>query len=96
MLPHQEIFEVLKVGSVILVDDGKIKLEVIEAARDQINTKVLVGGKISNKKGVNIPDVILPFSALSTKDRKDLEYVCNLGVDWIGLSFVQRFEDILL
>ena len=95
MLPHQEIFEVLKVGSVILVDDGKIKLEVIEAARDQINTKVLVGGKISNKKGVNIPDVILPFSALSTKDRKDLEYVCNLGVDWIGLSFVQRFEDIL-
>ncbi len=95
MLPHKEIFEVLNVGSVVLVDDGKIKLRVVEVTSNQIGTKILVGGRISNNKGLNIPDVILPFSALSLKDRRDLEYVCDLGVDWIGLSFVQRAQDIV-
>ena len=95
MLPHKEIFEVLNVGSVVLVDDGKIKLEVVDVSPNQIDTKILVGGRISNNKGLNIPEVILPFSALSLKDRRDLEYVCDLGVDWIGLSFVQRAQDIV-
>ena len=95
MLPHNEIFNVLTKGSVILVNDGKIKLEVIRSSIEKIDTRVLVGGEISNKKGVNIPDVILPLSALSDKDRGDLEFACNLGVDWIGLSFVQRPEDIV-
>ena len=94
-LPHKEIFDVLTKGSVVLVDDGKIKLEVIEAGQTKIKTKVLVGGTISNRKGVNIPDIILPLSALSSKDKDDLEFICNLGADWIGLSFVQRPEDIV-
>ena len=94
-LPHKEIFDVLTKGSVVLVDDGKIKLEVIEAGQNKIKTKVLVGGTISNRKGVNIPDIILPLSALSSKDKDDLEFICNLGADWIGLSFVQRPEDIV-
>lgn len=94
MLPHKEIFDVLTSGSVILINDGKIKLEVIKAAKDKIETKILVGGTVSDKKGVNIPDVLLPLSALSSKDKEDLEFICELGVDWIGLSFVQRAEDI--
>lgn len=93
-LPHKEIFAALKVGSTLLVDDGKIKLQVKECGRDFANCTVLVGGKISNRKGVNVPDVVLPLAALSKKDLKDLEFVCELGVDWLALSFVQRAQDV--
>ena len=93
-LPHKEIFSALKVGSTLLVDDGKIKLQVKDCGEDYANCTVLVGGKISNRKGVNVPDVVLPLAALSKKDRKDLEFVCQLGVDWLALSFVQRPEDM--
>jgi pyruvate kinase len=55
---------------------------------------VIAGGAISNRKGVNVPDVVLPLAALSDKDRKDLEFVCQLGVDWLALSFVQRAADV--
>ena len=93
-LPHKEIFAALKVGSTLLVDDGKIKLQVKECGKDFANCTVLVGGKISNRKGVNVPDVVLPLAALSKKDLKDLEFVCELGVDWLALSFVQRAQDV--
>ncbi len=94
-LPHPEIFKALEVGSTLLVNDGKIKLRVTECSDSHAVTKVLVGGPISNRKGVNVPDVVLPLAALSNKDRKDLEFVAELGVDWIGLSFVQRPEDMI-
>lgn len=94
-LPHKEIFVALEVGSTLLVDDGKIELKVIERGDDFANCTVVVGGTISNRKGVNVPDVLLPLAALSEKDRKDLEFVCQLGVDWLALSFVQRPEDVL-
>ncbi len=94
-LPHIEIFKALKPGSVLLVDDGKIRLRVTERSDTHANTVVEVGGKISNRKGVNVPDVVLPLAALSDKDRSDLEFVCELGVDWLALSFVQRAEDVL-
>lgn len=93
-LPHPEIFAALEVGSSLLVNDGKIRLTVDECGKDYANCTVTVGGMISNRKGVNVPDVVLPLRALSEKDRADLEFVCELGVDWLALSFVQRPEDV--
>ncbi|MEM8656848.1 MAG: pyruvate kinase [Pseudomonadota bacterium] len=93
-LPHPEIFAALEVGSSLLVNDGKIRLSVTERSDSHAACTVEVGGEISNRKGVNVPDVVLPLAALSDKDRKDLEFVCDLGVDWLALSFVQRAEDV--
>jgi pyruvate kinase len=93
-LPHPEIFQALERGSTLLVNDGKIRLRVAECGEDFAECEVIAGGTISNRKGVNVPDVILPLAALSEKDRKDLEFVCELGVDWVALSFVQRPEDM--
>ncbi|MGB0960761.1 MAG: pyruvate kinase [Halocynthiibacter sp.] len=93
-LPHPEIFKALHEGATLLVNDGKIRLRVEGCGDDFANCVVEVGGKISNRKGVNVPDVVLPLAALSEKDRGDLEFVCQLGVDWLALSFVQRPEDV--
>lgn len=93
-LPHPEIFQALAVGSTLLVNDGKIRLRVVERSPEHAVTEVVVGGEISNRKGVNVPDVVLPLAALSPKDRKDLEFICELGVDWLALSFVQRAADV--
>ena len=93
-LPHREIFSALQQGAHLLVNDGKIRLKVIDCGADFANCKVLVGGTISNRKGVNVPDAVLPVAALSDKDRTDLEFVCDLGVDWLALSFVQRASDV--
>ncbi len=93
-LPHPEIFAALQVGSNLLVNDGKIRLKVTDCGADFANCVVVTGGTISNRKGVNVPDVVLPLAALSEKDRADLEFVCELGVDWLALSFVQRPEDV--
>ncbi|WBU63003.1 pyruvate kinase [Paracoccus aerodenitrificans] len=94
-LPHPEIFEALEPGSELLVNDGKIRLKVEECDNYHANCVVTIGGTISNRKGVNVPDVVLPLAALSEKDRNDLEFACELGVDWLALSFVQRAEDVL-
>ena len=91
-LPHPEIFQALEVGSTLLVNDGKIRLKVTERSPEHALTEVVVGGEISNRKGVNVPDVVLPLAALSAKDRSDLEFACELGVDWLALSFVQRAD----
>lgn len=93
-LPHTEIFDALEPGASLLVNDGKIRLKVLDCGADFANCEVVVGGVISNRKGVNVPDVVLPLAALSEKDRKDLEFVCELGVDWLALSFVQRAKDV--
>ncbi len=93
-LPHPEIFKALESGATLLVNDGKIKLRVVEHGEDFANCVVIAGGTISNRKGVNVPDVLLPLAALSAKDRADLEFVCGLGVDWVALSFVQRAADV--
>jgi pyruvate kinase len=93
-LPHPEIFAALEPGSSLLVNDGKIRLKVEDCGKDFANCLVTIGGTISNRKGVNVPDVVLPLAALSEKDRKDLEFACELGVDWLALSFVQRPEDV--
>lgn len=93
-LPHPEIFAAMQVGSQLLVNDGKIRLKVVEFDDNHAITEVVVGGTISNNKGVNVPDVLLPISPLTEKDRTDLDYALELGVDWVALSFVQRPEDI--
>ncbi len=93
-LPHPEIFAALQDGARLLVNDGKIELKVTSFGPDFAETTVVTGGVISNRKGVNVPDVELPLAALSDKDRKDLEFVCELGVDWLALSFVQRASDV--
>ena len=93
-LPHPEIFAALEAGATLLVNDGKIRLKVDRCGLDFADCTVIAGGTISNRKGVNVPDVVLPLAALSDKDRADLEFVCELGVDWLALSFVQRPEDV--
>lgn len=93
-LPHREIFAALEPGSTLLVNDGKLRLKVRDCGPDFASCVVEVGGTISDRKGVNVPDVVLPLAALSDKDRADLEFACQLGVDWLALSFVQRPEDV--
>lgn len=93
-LPHPEIFAALAPGSELLLDDGRVRLEVLQCSAQHAETVVRAGGDLSDHKGVNVPGVLLPLSPLTDKDRQDLDYGLSLGVDWIALSFVQRPEDI--
>lgn len=93
-LPHPEIFVALEVGARLLLDDGKLVLRVTEMGAEHINTIVEVGGMLSNRKGLNVPDVVVPIAALTEKDRSDLAFALEQGVDWIAMSFVQRPEDV--
>jgi len=93
-LPHPEVYAVLEPGVELLLDDGKIRLAVERVGDDHAETRVVVGGPLSDSKGVNVPRAILPISPLTEKDRKDLQFALDLGVDWVALSFVQRPEDI--
>ncbi len=93
-LPHPELFSVLHKGQRLLIDDGKLKLRVIEANEDSILCSAEVGGVISDRKGVNVPDAVVPIPALTEKDRRDLAFALDQGADWIALSFVQRPEDV--
>ena len=93
-LPHPEIFAALEPGTQLLVNDGKVRLRVDACGPDFADCTVMIGGVISNRKGVNVPDVVLPLAALSDKDRDDLEFACRMGADWLALSFVQRPEDV--
>jgi len=93
-LPHPEIFEAITVGARLLIDDGKLVLRVTEHEPESITTRVEVGGAISNNKGLNVPDVVVPMAALTEKDRHDLSFALDQKVDWIALSFVQRPEDL--
>jgi pyruvate kinase len=94
LLPHPEILSALKPGHALLLDDGKIKLTVVEASPKRTVTRVAVGGALSSRKGVSLPDTMLAFSALTAKDHTDLEAALDAGADWIALSFVQRAEDV--
>ena len=93
-LLHPEIFAALTVGSQLLINDGKIRLKVLEFTETTALTEIVVGGEISGNKGVNVPDLILPISPLTEKDRRDLTFGLSLGVDWVAMSFVQRPEDM--
>lgn len=94
-LPHPELFQALKPGTDLLIYDGKLRLKVLEVSAKEIQTEVTLGGKLTSHKGVNVPEIELPFSALTDKDRKDLAFALELGADWFALSFVQRPEDVI-
>jgi pyruvate kinase len=93
-LPHPEILGALAPGHTLLLDDGKIRLKTVATTLDHAETRVEVGGRLSARKGVSLPDTTIPSSAMTTKDRSDLEAALDAGVDWVGLSFVQRPDDI--
>ncbi|WP_375420402.1 pyruvate kinase [uncultured Sphingomonas sp.] len=93
-LPHREIFAAIEPGARLLLDDGKLVLRVTDHGPDRIETRVEVGGPLSDNKGLNVPDVVVPMAALTEKDRSDLAFAIEQGVDWIALSFVQRPEDL--
>ncbi len=93
-LPHPELFGILERGQRLLINDGKIRLVVKEADENRIFCSAEVGGVISDRKGVNVPDAEVPIPALTDKDRKDLSFAVEHGADWIALSFVQRPEDL--
>ncbi|KQN77673.1 pyruvate kinase [Sphingomonas sp. Leaf67] len=93
-LPHQEIFAAIARDARLLLDDGKLVLRVLDHDDQKIVTEVVVGGALSNSKGLNVPDVVLPMAALTPKDISDLHFAVEQGVDWIALSFVQRPEDL--
>ena len=93
-LPHPEIFAGAKVGENLLLNDGRLRVEITACSPTRLDTKVIYGGVLSDRKGVNLPDTLLPIPALTEKDRADLEAAASLGVDWIALSFVQRPEDV--
>ena len=94
-LPHREIFDAIEAHARLLLDDGKLVMRVVEHDADRIVTRVEVGGALSDNKGLNVPDVVVPVPALTQKDRSDLAFACQAGVDWIALSFVQRPEDLM-
>jgi pyruvate kinase len=93
-LPHPEIIAAATIGTNLLLDDGKLRLRVTRVRDDHLLTEVVVGGPLSDRKGVNVPDMVLPIPALTVKDRDDLAFALDHGVDFIGLSFVQRPEDV--
>ncbi|MBS0561520.1 MAG: pyruvate kinase [Proteobacteria bacterium] len=93
-LPHPEIIEAASIGATLLLDDGKLRLRVVRKRADALETEVVVGGPLSDRKGVNVPDVVLPIPALTAKDREDLAFAIEHGANYIGLSFVQRPEDV--
>jgi pyruvate kinase len=93
-LPHPEIFEAVEKGHTLLLDDGKLKLRVVEASDVRIDAEVLTSGLLGSRKGISLPDTVLPFGALTDKDCADIECAMQLGVAWVALSFVQRPDDI--
>ncbi len=93
-LPHPEIFAAVKPGDALLIDDGKLRLTATQASAQRIVARVEVGGKVSNRKGVSLPDTVVPLAALAPKDLADLEAALDAGIDWVALSFIQRPEDV--
>jgi pyruvate kinase len=93
-LPHPEIFKAARPDGLLLIDDGKVRLRITAHTEGTIDTVVEVPGTISDRKGVNLPNLVVPLSPMTAKDRKDLDYGLELGVDWVALSFVQHAHDI--
>jgi pyruvate kinase len=93
-LPHPEVFAALEEGTELLVDDGKVRLRICRCGSDFAEAECIVGGTLSDHKGINLPNVVLPLSAVTQKDRADIAFALQHGADWIALSFVQRPEDV--
>jgi pyruvate kinase len=94
-LPHPQIFDAVEVGHMLLLDDGKIRMKVVECNGSTITAQVVTGGALASRKGISLPDTLLPVSALTEKDRADLDCALAINADWIALSFVQRAQDVI-
>ncbi|MFM9938408.1 MAG: pyruvate kinase [Hyphomicrobiaceae bacterium] len=94
-LPHPEVFANIMPGHRLMIDDGKLQLEAVACHKDRIEARVVIGGTLSDRKGVNLPQTDLPISPLTPKDREDLAFGLDMGVDWVALSFVQRPSDVI-
>eukprot|EP01035_Chromulina_nebulosa_P028975 gene28975-38329_t len=95
LLPHPEILAALRPGHALLLDDGKVRLIAEECSPDRAVTRVVIGGRMSDRKGVSLPDTDLPISVMTPKDRADLDAALETGIDWVALSFVQRADDVV-
>ncbi|MEQ8823287.1 MAG: pyruvate kinase [Filomicrobium sp.] len=95
LLPHPQIFEAVEPGHTLLLDDGKLRMRVTDASADKITAEVEVGGPLASRKGISLPDTLLPVGPLTEKDHRDLEFLLDIGVDWLALSFVQRGQDVI-
>ncbi|GAA0867613.1 pyruvate kinase [Brevundimonas basaltis] len=93
-MPHPEIFKALRTGMLLLLDDGRVRLRVGERTDKWADVTVESGSKLSDRKGVAVPEAVVPVSALTPKDREDLAFALRIGVDWVALSFVQKAEDM--
>ena len=93
-LPHPEVFAALKKGMDLLIDDGRLRLTVRKLNKDWADCTVITGGRLTDRKGVNLPQALLPMGAMTVKDQRDLRFALDAGVDWVALSFVQRPDDI--
>ena len=93
-IPHAEIFAALKPAANLLIDDGKVRLHAEQVTGSRIDAVVVQGGVVTNNKGINLPDTLLPIPAMTPKDRNDLDYALSLDIDWLALSFVQRPDDV--
>lgn len=93
-MPHPEIFAALRKGMALLIDDGRVRLRVLEAHAEWAEVAVESGARLSDRKGVAVPDAIVPLSPLTPKDLEDLKFALRIGVDWVALSFVQKAEDM--
>ena len=94
-LSHEEIYSGVRVNSIIMLDDGKLKFKVLKKNKNEIYTKVIIGGKLTSNKGLNLPDIILDTSPITLKDKRDLKFILKNEIDWIALSFVQKLSDVL-
>ncbi len=93
-LPHSQIFDAIEPGHHLVLDDGKLRMRVVDASKTEIVAEVVVGGMLASRKGISMPDTLLAISPLTEKDKLDLAHALKLGVDWVALSFVQRAEDV--
>ena len=93
-LPHPEVFAALEEGMDLLIDDGRLRLLVKQLGDDYAECEVVTGGRLTDRKGVNLPQALLPLGAMTAKDQADLRFALEAGVDWVALSFVQRPDDI--
>ena len=94
-LPHPEIFTAIEPGTNLLLDDGRIRVRVEDCGDGYANTRIVTGGKLTDRKGVNVPEVVLPLRPLTDKDLRDLEFGLTMGIDWLAPSFIQRPEDLV-
>ena len=94
-ITYDVLYQDIEIGGSILVDDGLLKFKVVNVVGKEIKCTVVVGGVIKNHKGVNVPNVEIKLPSITEKDKKDIIFGCQMGVDFIAASFIRKASDIL-